>query len=98
MQLYLSIKKVKPLSNYKLELTFENNEEKLFDVKPYLETGLFKTLKDETFFKKVKISYDSIEWPNGVDLDPEILYKKSKVKKERMFKKVQTSPDRCALA
>ncbi|MCL2762416.1 MAG: DUF2442 domain-containing protein [Treponema sp.] len=76
--MYLSVKKVKPLSNYKLELTFENKEIKIFDVKPYLSTGLFKTLKDETFFKMVKVSYDSIEWPNGVDLDPEVLYEKSK--------------------
>jgi len=80
--MYLAVKKVKPLSNYKLELVFQNNEKRIFDVKPYLSTGLFKTLKDEKFFKTVKISYDSIEWPNGVDLDPEILYKKSKIRIE----------------
>jgi len=78
--MYLAVKKVKPLSNYKLELTFENKEKKIFDVKPYLDTGLFKTLKDEKIFKLVKISYDSIEWPNGVDLDPEVLYEKSKIR------------------
>ncbi|GHV20675.1 hypothetical protein FACS189494_04920 [Spirochaetia bacterium] len=75
--MYLSVNKVKPLHDYKLELTFENNETKIFDVKPYLDTGLFKTLKDENFFKRVKVSYDTIEWPNGIDLDPEILYEKS---------------------
>jgi len=76
--MYLSVKKVKPLNNYKLELTFENKEKKIFDVKPYLNIGLFKTLKDENIFNLVKVSYDSIEWPNGVDLDPEVLYEKSK--------------------
>ena len=83
--MYLSVKKVKPLSSYKLELTFENKEIKIFDVKPYLDTGLFKTLKDEKYFKMVKVSYDSIEWPNGVDLDPEVLYEKSKVKNNGGF-------------
>jgi len=78
--MYLSVKKVKPLSDYNLELTFENNEVKIFDVKPYLDTGLFKTLKDEKLFKTVKVSYDTIEWSNKVDLDPEVLYEKSKVK------------------
>ena len=75
--MYLSVKKVKPLSNYELKLTFENNEVKIFDVKPYLDTGLFQSLKDVNFFNMVKVSFDSIEWPNGVDLDPEILYEKS---------------------
>jgi hypothetical protein len=78
--MYLSVKKVKPLNNYNLELTFENNEIRIFDVKPYLDTGLFKTLKDENIFKMVKVSYDTIEWPNKVDLDPEVLYEKSKLK------------------
>jgi hypothetical protein len=63
-----------------LELTFENNEIKIFDVKPYLDTGLFKTLKDKNLFRMVKVSYDTIDWPNKVDLDPEVLYEKSKVK------------------
>ena len=63
-----------------MELTFENNEIKIFDVKPYLDTGLFKTLKDEKIFKRVKLSYDTIEWPNKIDLDPEVLYEKSKIK------------------
>ena len=69
-----------PFNDYKLELTFENNEKKIFDVKPYLDTGLFKTLKDKNLFRMVKVSYDTIEWPNKVDLDPEVLYEKSKVK------------------
>jgi hypothetical protein len=75
--MYLSVSKAKALENYKLELTFENKEVKIFDVKPYLHTGLFKTLKDKNLFKMVKVSFDSIEWPNGVDLDPEVLYEKS---------------------
>jgi len=78
--MYLSVKKVKPLNDYNLELTFENNEIKIFDVKPYLDTGLFKALKDEKIFNMVKVSYDTIEWPNKADLDPEVLYEKSKVK------------------
>jgi len=78
--MYLSVKKVKPLNDYNLELTFENNEIKIFDVKPYLDTGLFKTLKDKNLFRMVKVSYDTIEWPNKVDLDPEVLYEKSNVK------------------
>ena len=81
--MYLSVTKVKALKNYELELTFENKETKIFDVKPYLDTGVFKTLRDENFFKRVKVSFDTIEWPNGIDLDPEVLYEKGKVKNKK---------------
>ncbi|MDY5910643.1 MAG: DUF2442 domain-containing protein [Inconstantimicrobium porci] len=75
--MYLSVKEVKPLDGYKLLLTFENGEERIFDMKPYLEKGIFKELKDKSLFNSVKISYDSIEWENEADMDPEMLYEDS---------------------
>ena len=80
--MYLSIKEVKPLKDYLLLLKFENQEEKIFDVKPYLEIGKFQELKDENLFKSVKVCFDSIEWDNQLDLDPELLYQKSHNKTE----------------
>ena len=74
---YLSIKKVQPLDNYKLLLEFENDERKMFDVSPYLTMGKFVELKDIALFNSVKISFDTIEWANHLDLDPELLYRKS---------------------
>ena len=35
--MYLAVKEVKPIDNYKLILTFENNEVKIFDMIPYLD-------------------------------------------------------------
>jgi hypothetical protein len=75
--MYLSVTDVKPLEDYKLLLTFENDEQKVFDVTPYLEVGKFSELKDDTLFKSVHISFDSIAWKNQLDLDPELLYSKS---------------------
>ncbi len=75
--MYLAVKDVKPLENYYLLLKFENDEERIFDVKPYLNTGKFQELKDEKLFKSVRVSFDSIEWANQLDLDPELLYEKS---------------------
>ncbi len=76
--MYLSVTDVKALDDYQLLLKFENNEEKIFDVKPYLEIGKFKELKNKKLFKTVRVSFDSIEWDNQLDLDPELLYQKSK--------------------
>ena len=75
--MYLAVKEVKPLKDYHLLLKFENDEERIFDLKPYLEIGKFKVLKDEKLFKNVRVNFDSIEWSNQLDLDPEFLYEKS---------------------
>jgi len=75
--MYLGVKDVKPLKDYHLLLKFENNEERVFDLNPYLNMGKFQELKDENLFRSVKVCFDSIEWANQLDLDPELLYEKS---------------------
>lgn len=77
--MYLSVKEVKPLQNYKLLLTFENQENRIFDMNSYLDTGIFKELKDVKKFQSVRVAFDTIEWSNGADLDPEILYLESEI-------------------
>lgn len=75
--MYPGVKKVKPLAGYKLLLTFENDEEKVFDMNPFLDKGVFKQLRDTKLFNGVHVSFDTIEWTNGADLCPEILYAES---------------------
>ncbi len=75
--MYLAIIKVQPISDFQLILTFANGETRLFDMKPYLETGIFQELKAVSMFNTVRVSFDSIVWDNEADLDPEILYKNS---------------------
>jgi hypothetical protein len=75
--MYLGIKQVAATDDYQLDLTFENNECRRFDVKPLLTIGRFSELQDITLFKTVKISFDTVEWDNGLDLDPEYLHDRS---------------------
>ncbi len=77
--MYLAVTGVTPLRDYKLLLTFEGGEERIFDLKPYLDLGKFSELRDEAMFNSVKIHFDSIEWANQLDLDPEFLYQNSEV-------------------
>lgn len=72
--MYSSVKAVTPTGDYKLLLIFENDERKIFDVKPYLGTGIFAELKDAGVFNSVHVNFDSIEWSNGADICPEVLY------------------------
>ncbi len=68
---------VAPLSDHRLLLTFDNVESRVFDVKPYLTKGVFAELADESFFRSVHVCFDTVEWANGADLCPEVLYAKS---------------------
>lgn len=76
--MYLAIKQVSPLDNYNLLLIFENGEKRQFDMSPYLNIGIFQELKNEEMFRTVKTNFDTIEWDNEADIDPEILYTESK--------------------
>lgn len=72
------IKKVEVLSDYRLLLTFDNNEKRIKDMKPYLNKGVFQKLKDKDLFNKVKISYDTISWGEQIDMCADSLYETSK--------------------
>jgi len=69
---------VKANPDFTLELTFENGQERIFDMKPYLSIGVFKELANPTLFKTVKPCFGSISWKNGQDLCPDTLYMDSK--------------------
>ena len=71
------IEKVKPTDNFNLELTFTNGEVKIFDVKPYLEKGMFSELRDDNQFNSVRCVLGSIQWSNGLDICPDTLYEES---------------------
>ena len=71
------VKSVQPQPDYKLLLTFSNNEHRVFDVKPYLSKGIFSSLKDTDLFNQVKQFNGSILWPGDLDLCPDTLYEDS---------------------
>lgn len=78
MKMNPRVKNVTPKIDFTLEIEFTNNEIKVFDVKPYLEIGIFKELKDYNKFRFVKPFYGSIQWHGGQDLCPDTLYLESK--------------------
>ncbi|WP_417581600.1 DUF2442 domain-containing protein [Nitrincola sp.] len=71
-----SVTSVTPLENYLLSVEFANGEQGILDMKPYLDFGVFKRLKERSSFNQVRVSFDTIEWSVGVDLDPAFVYSK----------------------
>lgn len=68
---------VLPNSGYTLTLKFTNGEMRLFDVKPYLDKGIFQELEESREFNSVKPFLGSVRWQGGQDFCPDTLYEDS---------------------
>ena len=55
------VTQVFPEENHHLLLEFSNGERREFDVSPYLEKGIFQSLKNETYFRRVRVSLGTVE-------------------------------------
>lgn len=68
---------VKAKENYLLEITFDNGEIKIFDVKPYIQGSWYGQLKDVNYFGVVTTDGYTVVWPERQDLCPDELYELS---------------------
>jgi hypothetical protein len=56
---------------------YEDGVEGELDLAPHIVFhGVFEPLKDPDYFAQVRVDSDlgSVTWPNGADLDPDVLY------------------------
>lgn len=74
---------VRPNPDFTLTLTFTNGEVRVFDVKPYLDRGIFRELQSPHYFNSVRPFLGSIQWQNGQDFCPDTLYMESKSLKDQ---------------
>ena len=68
---------VKPLEDYRLLITFQNNERKIFDLKPLLGQPMYKKLYNKGYFAIAKADGMCVFWDDEVDICPDILYERS---------------------
>jgi hypothetical protein len=80
MNVYPAVVKVVASQDFTLAITFDNGEEAVLDMKPHLDFGVFREIADDENFRKVRVSYDTVEWDCGIDLDPEFVYRQCKTK------------------
>ncbi len=74
---YPGVDSVEAIAGHRLVISFDTGEKKIFDVTPLLTVGRFKDLAVPEVFERVQVSFDTVEWENGLDLDPEYLYEHS---------------------
>jgi len=61
------------LPDYRIRVRLSNGNKGIFDVKPYLDKGIFKELKDYNYFRRARIEFGTITWPNEQDFSPETI-------------------------
>ena len=71
--MYWDVKSVKPLSDYRIYVELENGAKGTFDLKPYLDHGVLRELRDVHYFAQVGVSFGAMTWPNDQDIAPETL-------------------------
>lgn len=65
------------LDDYRLHLRFEDGVEGVVDLASHLSfRGVFGPLRDPVYFANVRVDPElgTVVWPNGADLDPDVLY------------------------
>ena len=71
------VESVKANPDHTLTIVFTNGEVREFDVKPYLDQGIFRELQNTGYFGTVRPFLGSIQWPHGQDFCPDTLYEES---------------------
>lgn len=70
----LKILDVGYIKGHQLELTFNNGEVYLIDLKNHLDGEVYQPLRNVSLFTQFGLINGALEWINGADFAPEFLY------------------------
>jgi hypothetical protein len=77
------IVKAQAIGHFRLALDFADGSRGMVDLTPLISGrgGVFQPLQDPDFFLQVAVDGDAgtVVWPNGVDLDPDVLYQTARM-------------------
>ncbi len=65
-----------PLEPYVVRVVFSDGEVRGVDIEPLLAGPVFGPLRERAMFERVEVDEfgDTITWPTGADLDPDVIY------------------------
>jgi hypothetical protein len=72
----VAVTHVEPLEAYTLRLSFDDGTERVVDLADVLWGPMAEPLRDIEYFRRVRVDPElrTIVWPNGFDLDPDVLH------------------------
>jgi hypothetical protein len=71
-----AISSVVSLEPYVVRVVFVDGEIRDVDIEPLLDGPVFAPLRDHDEFRRVSVDIETgvVAWPNGADLDSEVIY------------------------
>lgn len=65
-----------PLESFHARVLFSDGTERVINLWPYVNHGgVFEAIRsDPAFFRQMSVENGAITWPNGADVDPDVLY------------------------
>ena len=75
MRRLVCVTSVEPLDGYRVRLGFEDGAQREVDLGIYLHGPVFDSIRrDLAVFRSLKVEHGTVVWPNGADIDPDVLY------------------------
>jgi hypothetical protein len=69
------VRSVEALDRFRVRLEFEDGTEREVDLALYLRGPIFEPVwNDAILFRAVRVEGGTVAWPNGADIDPDVLY------------------------
>lgn len=74
-----------PLRPHVVRVVFADGEVRDVDIEPLLGGPVFRALYDPAAFERVYVDQETrtVAWPNGADLDPDVIYEARPAASER---------------
>lgn len=69
----VKVNHVEAKEDYMLLVQLSNGKKGFFNVKPYLDKGIFTELKDRNFFNSVRLAFGGVVWPHEQDFSADTI-------------------------
>ena len=75
MTQFVRVQYVEPREGFNVHIHFTNGLQRTINLEPYLRGPIFEPLRnDPSQFRSMRVEEGTITWPNGADIDPDVLY------------------------
>src|SRR2546421_9106897 len=74
-QVFVRVQSVEPGEGYTATIRFTDGSSREVNLAPYLRGPIFEPIRnDPALFRSMQVEEGTIAWPNGADIDPDVLY------------------------